>query len=270
MPHTKKNKQDGVRFLPEGYQPGCFDVLCGRGRKCFFHEGNRRFRDIVSAMVPEYTDATSKMEKGMILSSIVEGIRDKADIGGFLKKDLETGLWYEVGDLFAREKVSQAFRDLLCHKYKSSTAYKKMRREVEQTGELFDKKLPSRRGTIYDSTAVVPPNMELATDKMSPSMTCTIPSLMDMLDYDLKKTILAPPHDDVPTKIDDYSLEPVPLPGPNPYALSTSVSSSQQLLSFHKTQQLQTSSYQPALPCPKTQQLQMGQFSSSFHPNFGF
>ena len=34
--------------------------------------------------------------------------------------------------------MSQAFRDALSDKYKSSNAYKKMRREVEQTGQLFE------------------------------------------------------------------------------------------------------------------------------------
>lgn len=86
-------------------------------------------------MLKAYKSATSKPEKGYILSVIVEKVRTK---GGFIKMDTKTGQWYDVGDFLAREKVSQAFRDALSDKYKSSTAYKKKRREVEQTGQLFD------------------------------------------------------------------------------------------------------------------------------------
>jgi hypothetical protein len=136
----KKSKESVLRYLPHGYQPGPHDVLCGRGRKCYFHVGNEHFRATVHSMLPSYSSATSKIEKGNILSLIVQAIRERAVVGGFLKKD-ENGLWYEVGDFLAREKVSQAFRDALQDKYKSSNAYKKKRREVEQTGRLFDEDL---------------------------------------------------------------------------------------------------------------------------------
>lgn len=88
-------------------------------------------------MIPNYKSASTKSEKSYILSIIVEKIRSRAGVGGFIKKD-DNGQWYEVGDFLAREKVSQAFRDELSDKYKSSTAYKKKRREVEQTGQLFE------------------------------------------------------------------------------------------------------------------------------------
>ena len=44
---------------------------------------------------------------------------------------------YEVGDFLAREKTSQAFRDVLHDKYKSSNTSKKKRRQEEQAEKLF-------------------------------------------------------------------------------------------------------------------------------------
>ena len=46
-------------------------------------------------------------------------------------------LRYEVGDFLAREKTSQAFRDVLHDKYKSSNTSKKKRRQEEQAEKLF-------------------------------------------------------------------------------------------------------------------------------------
>lgn len=41
-------------------------------------------------------------------------------------------MWHEVGDFLAREKTSQAFRDALHDRYKSSNISKKKRRQEEQ------------------------------------------------------------------------------------------------------------------------------------------
>ena len=100
---NKKSKSSVSRYLPPGYQPGPYDVLCGRGRKCYFHSGNEHFRAVVQSMIPNYNSATSKMEKGYILSVIVQKIRDRAGMGGFIKQDTKTSQWYEVGDFLARE-----------------------------------------------------------------------------------------------------------------------------------------------------------------------
>lgn len=82
---------------------------------------------MIEAKLEKYSSATSKLEKSLIVSSIVDSVRDASPDGGFVKKD--GGRWYEVGDHIAREKCGQSFRDLLHEKYKSSTKAKKMRRK---------------------------------------------------------------------------------------------------------------------------------------------
>lgn len=66
------------------------------------------------------------------MSSIIQTVRSQSPDGGFIKLDPATGMWQEVGDHLAREKVGQTIRDALHSNYKSSTKAKKERRQAEQ------------------------------------------------------------------------------------------------------------------------------------------
>jgi hypothetical protein len=111
--------------LSPGFVPGPHDCICGRGKKSFEHIGNQRFRAIVSRHLQKYSGATTKLEKSLLVSTIVDTVRDNSPKGGFVKFAESTGMWHEVGDHLAREKVGQAFRDALHTKYRSSSAFKK-------------------------------------------------------------------------------------------------------------------------------------------------
>jgi hypothetical protein len=125
------NAAHRMNLLPEDYAPGNDDVICGRGKKCYTHVGNERFRRRVISMLDEYSRARSKQDKSCVLSDVVEQVRLASPSGGFVKQD-DSGRWYEVGDFLAREKTSQAFRDALHDHYKSSNVAKKKRRQEEQ------------------------------------------------------------------------------------------------------------------------------------------
>lgn len=121
-----------MTLLPEDFEPGEHDVICGRGRKIFMHIGNERFRRMVADCLDEYSASVTKLEKSYILCDIVAQVRSNSPNGGFVKKDPKDGRWCEVGDFLAREKTSQAFRDALHDQYKSSNTAKKIRRQSEQ------------------------------------------------------------------------------------------------------------------------------------------
>jgi hypothetical protein len=141
-----------MALLPEGFVPGDDDVICGRGRNCFNHNGNERFRGIVAGYLDQYSKSTSKMEKSYILSDIVAKVRKSSpNGGGFVKKCPETKRFYEVGCFLAREKTSQAFRDALHDQYKSSNSAKKKRRQVSQAVKL--QKAYSASNIGYDAAA---------------------------------------------------------------------------------------------------------------------
>lgn len=117
--------------LPAGFTPSDDDVICGRGKKCYTHIGNERFRLRVMTFLQDYSQARSKVDKSAVLSKVVEEVRLNSPSGGFVKQD-SRGIWHEVGDFLAREKTSQAFRDALHERYKSSNISKKKRRQEEQ------------------------------------------------------------------------------------------------------------------------------------------
>jgi len=84
------------------------DVLCGRGGGTNTQIGNRRFRALVQEFQPIYLLCRRK-EKPLIARTIVLIIRNRG--GRFLKKDDLLGLPFEVGDLKAEAKTSQALRE---------------------------------------------------------------------------------------------------------------------------------------------------------------
>ncbi|CAB9508191.1 Nitrilase family, member 2 [Seminavis robusta] len=121
--------------LAADFLPGPWDVICARGKKAHDHEGNVRLRAMVDQHQEEYGKCTSKHEKSKIVSYIVNTIRKEASYhnGGFVKNI--DGIWYEVGDRAAKEKIGQTFRDMLHTKYSSSTKAKarvRVQRRVEE------------------------------------------------------------------------------------------------------------------------------------------
>lgn len=94
--------------LSDDYQPGPNDVVCGRGKGSYNRPGNKKFRELVQRHVEEYLRAKSKLDKSMVLASIVEQVREH---GRFIKR--KAGAWCEIGDEQAREKVGHAIREAI-------------------------------------------------------------------------------------------------------------------------------------------------------------
>ena len=111
------------------------------GKTCFNHQGNKSFRKLVRLYLDDYAEATSKLEKSAIVSSIIQTVRTQNPGGGFLRFDTSSGLWQEVGDHLAREKVGQTIRDALHFQYRSSTKAKKIRRLVEHAKDSHTKSI---------------------------------------------------------------------------------------------------------------------------------
>jgi hypothetical protein len=120
--------------LPKSFIPGPDHVVCVRGKEFWEHEGNKKYRALIAQTTSKYEATSNKLEKTLIVSEIVESIRKANSSGNFVKRDHKTGLWVEVSDHFAREKVGQSFRDGLHSKYRSSTQAKKSRkRKLDET-----------------------------------------------------------------------------------------------------------------------------------------
>ena len=127
---------NAMTLLPETFQPGPFDVLCGRGRTCKDAPGNKAYREIIMNHLQVYAASTTKLAKGQIISNIMDQIKQQCyeyhrdKIGGFVKQS--NGRWYDVGEFLAREKTSQCFRDALAALYSSSAQSKYLRRRASK------------------------------------------------------------------------------------------------------------------------------------------
>jgi hypothetical protein len=97
--------------LERDYQVQPQDVICGqRGLKDTSHKhtGNERFRVIIEIKLPTYRKATTRVEKTNLIRQIVEMVRQSG--GKFLRQELQGGLWYDIGNIRAREKAGHALR----------------------------------------------------------------------------------------------------------------------------------------------------------------
>jgi hypothetical protein len=120
--------------LPGGYQPSSQDVICARGKAFWCHDGNKRYRDLIAAATPRYSETTNKQEKTMIVTEIIEAVHKLE--GKFIKKVKKGGPFVVVSEVFAREKVGQSLRDGLSAKYKSATKFKKQRKSKTTTEKV--------------------------------------------------------------------------------------------------------------------------------------
>eukprot|EP00565_Helicotheca_tamesis_P000665 CAMPEP_0185731228 /NCGR_PEP_ID=MMETSP1171-20130828/12292_1 /TAXON_ID=374046 /ORGANISM="Helicotheca tamensis, Strain CCMP826" /LENGTH=173 /DNA_ID=CAMNT_0028400451 /DNA_START=89 /DNA_END=610 /DNA_ORIENTATION=+ len=106
-----------TKALPADYEPAEFDVVFGRGRRCFEHSGNRRLHEIIETHLDEYTTASRKSKKTSIANFIVKRVYEK---GIFVKQHPETGKWFEVGWSKAKEKVGHAIRETVANQHRES------------------------------------------------------------------------------------------------------------------------------------------------------
>jgi len=126
----------GKRQLSPFFQPGAYDVICARGKTAHAHPGNQGFRELVKIHREAYATATTKYQKSQIVSRVTNVVRQSSPEGGFVKNI--NGVWYEVGDRAAKEKIGQTMRDLLHKKYTSSTKAKarvRIQKRVEEYKE---------------------------------------------------------------------------------------------------------------------------------------
>mmetsp|Transcript_8973 Transcript_8973/g.17369 ORF Transcript_8973/g.17369 Transcript_8973/m.17369 type:complete len:742 (-) Transcript_8973:224-2449(-) len=100
--HEKKRRNTDIS------KPRPSDILCGRGGSSNRHMGNIQFRELVAANKQIYVGLTKK-QKMLVARKIVDAIHSTG--GRFLAKDMDTGLFYDIGLPRSLEKTSQALRE---------------------------------------------------------------------------------------------------------------------------------------------------------------
>ena len=171
--NSRSSSSKAMVPLPPSFSPSKLDVICARGKLALDHEGNQRLRALVHYNLPRYSACNCKYQKSKIVSDIVNSIRGTSpDGGGFVKFDEEK--WYTVSDRHAREKVGQAFRDLLFTKYPSSTKAKAQTRK----GRASDSDTQPGNVTAISSTSTSNSDSEqVVATELLPSSSSSVVSL---------------------------------------------------------------------------------------------
>ena len=93
--------------------PNINDVLSGRGDCINNHSGNLYYQTLVNNYKHNYVDKnTKKLDKVKIANQIVMLIRTTNPPGRFLKQDIDTKCWKEIGDVKAMKQAGQAMRKI--------------------------------------------------------------------------------------------------------------------------------------------------------------
>eukprot|EP00934_Nitzschia_sp_Nitz4_P005686 Nitzschia sp. Nitz4//scaffold2_size372955//170467//171643//NITZ4_000420-RA/size372955-snap-gene-0.80-mRNA-1//-1//CDS//3329546769//5676//frame0 len=106
---SNKNHSDST-LLPACFQPTDEDIICGRARENYHHGGNKNFRDLIQNNVGPYIAAKTKLEKSEAIAEIVDKVRRRRPLGGFIKRDPSSGRWFQIKESEARDKVGHAIR----------------------------------------------------------------------------------------------------------------------------------------------------------------
>jgi hypothetical protein len=101
--------------LDSNYEPGCYDVVCGRGKGSYDRPGNKHFRALVLTFVSDYVNAKTRLDKSLVLRCIVDRVHslrdpDSGSPARFVKHSKLKG-WVEIGKESAREKAGHAMRE---------------------------------------------------------------------------------------------------------------------------------------------------------------
>ena len=98
--------------------PKSVDVLCGRGKICFHHEGNDRFRMLIAEHANTYKMAPSKKSKMQAVMLTIDIVIARG--GRFLIRSMD-GSWVDGGKKQGKKKTGRAFRDALRGRVKCIT-----------------------------------------------------------------------------------------------------------------------------------------------------
>lgn len=94
--------QNKFMNLEDNFQPGEYDVICGRGKRSTHHAGNTRFKLVIHLYLDKYLRAKTKIDKSLLVIEIVNIIRNAN--GAFVKpstKQKGQQQWVEIGDKLA-------------------------------------------------------------------------------------------------------------------------------------------------------------------------
>jgi len=110
------------QMLPLDYIISPYDVIiCDNNDNnniAAARQHNKRFHRTIQMNLKRYTEA-GRNDRNKVIDCIIDSIRQRSIVGGFIKRENHTGIYFEVGDFNARKKVIRAFREAQIIKHKN-------------------------------------------------------------------------------------------------------------------------------------------------------
>lgn len=119
-------------------EPSATDVLFGRGGKANHHKGNGIFRELILSKGPIYHSKKNGYKR-TVARDILQRIHAKG--GRFIEKHEKSGLYHEVEDQRAMDKIAQSLRET------------KPARKASENSTSNEARLPSAEGVESDADA---------------------------------------------------------------------------------------------------------------------
>lgn len=117
-----------------------FDVLRGKGKDSFNHEGNIRFRHHVANATEAYNACQTASERAAVVTSVIDAVHCSG--GRFLRKHQVHGNWIAMTSKEYKDKVVYAMRDAI-------VKWSKNRPSPDITQDGQDRKeVPIQRQTV--------------------------------------------------------------------------------------------------------------------------
>ena len=90
--------------MPPGIAPSQNDVLSGKGKGAQNHKCNKIYRTVIAKWKPEYVNAKTTKDKGIIASKV----RNELSPAKFLIREGGDDLWYLMDEVAIISKIKQA------------------------------------------------------------------------------------------------------------------------------------------------------------------
>lgn len=106
--------EENCILLGDRFEPGHWDVICGRGKHSYNHIGNRRFRIRIAIKFRDYVHANTSKIKWDIIDQIHHDVEETSSYGcGFVKQNHANKIWYGLPTSIAQQKIYHTFRDYM-------------------------------------------------------------------------------------------------------------------------------------------------------------
>jgi hypothetical protein len=151
--------------------PKTVDVLCGRGKMCFRHEGNGCFRMLIAKHADTYKMAPNKRGKTHLVALVVDIIIARG--GRFLIQNKDC-TWFDAGREQGKKKTGQSFQDAMRGRVKYFSAMRELNAQALQNdsddsshSSAYDK---SEEFDLNNSDWRAISRMNLDISRMNPSI----------------------------------------------------------------------------------------------------